>query len=90
MQQYTIRLLVGYTEPHAHTKAKLFQHSYISAIRDHGKQYKIVCKEGAAILAIGWRCLYAEITRARIGGTEIKLNQALRRTFAMLISRVKA
>ena len=38
---------------------------------------KIVCKEGAAILAIGWRCLYAEITRARIEGTEIKLNQAL-------------
>ena len=51
---------------------------------------KIVCKEGAAILAIGWRCLYAEITRARIEGTEIKLNQALRRTFAILISRVKA
>ena len=51
---------------------------------------KIVCKEGAAIIAIGWRCLYAEITRARIEGTEIKINQALRRTFAMLISRVKA
>ena len=51
---------------------------------------KIVCKEGAAILAIGWRCLYAEITRARIEGTEIKLNQALRRTFAIIISRVKA
>ena len=50
---------------------------------------KIVCKEGAAILAIGWRCLYAEITRARIEGTEIKINQALRRTFAILISRVK-
>ena len=50
----------------------------------------IACKEGAAILAIAWRCLYAEITRARIEDTTLDLNKALRRTFALLISRVKA
>ena len=50
----------------------------------------IACKEGAAILAIAWRCLYAEITRARIEDTALDLNKALRRTFALLISRVKA
>ena len=50
----------------------------------------IVCKEGAAILAIAWRCLYAEITRARVEDTALDLNKALRRTRALLISRVKA
>ena len=51
---------------------------------------QIVCKEGAAILAIAWRCLYAEITRARVEDTNLDLSKALRRTFALIISRVKA
>ena len=34
--------------------------------------------------------LYAEITRARVEDTALDLNKALRRTFALLISRVKA
>ena len=34
--------------------------------------------------------IYAEITRARIEDTALDLNKALRRTFALLISRVKA
>ena len=53
---------------------------------------KVCCKECAAILALGWRCLYAEIVRCRIDELwdELDLKRALRRAVAMVISRVTA
>ena len=51
---------------------------------------KITCKEGLAILALAWRCLYAEITRSRAEDNEALLHKALARTVALLISRIKA
>ena len=51
---------------------------------------KLTCKEGLAILNVAWRCLYAEITHARIEETEPDLHKALKRMLAMIISRVTA
>ena len=51
---------------------------------------KAMNREAAALIALGWRCLYAEITRARINNEQINLKRALKRTFAMIISRTKA
>ena len=51
---------------------------------------KVTCREGAAILAIGWRCLYAAITKARVDGSRLRLDQAVKRAVAMVISRVRA
>ena len=51
---------------------------------------KAMNREAAALVALGWRCLYAEITRARIDDIQINLKRALKRTLAMTISRVKA
>ena len=48
------------------------------------------CPEGACILAIAWRCLYAAITEARIDETPINLTKALIRTIALIHSRVTA
>ena len=49
-----------------------------------------VSPEGAGMLAIAWRCLYAEVTASRVEERGLDLNKALRRTLAMVISRVKA
>lgn len=51
---------------------------------------KTMNREAAALIALGWRCLYAEITRARINNEQINLKRALKRTFAMIISRTRA
>ena len=46
----------------------------------------------AAILALGWRCLYAEIIRCRVDQRwdDLDLRAALKRTISMLISRTTA
>ena len=49
-----------------------------------------VDKEGAGLLALAWRCMYAEIVRARVEDTEPLLEKALKRTVSMMIGRVKA
>ena len=41
-----------------------------------------VSPEGAGILAIAWRCLYAEVTASRVEERRLDLNKALRRTLA--------
>ena len=51
---------------------------------------RLTCREGAAILAIGWRCLYAAITKARVENTRLRLDHAVKRAVAMIISRVRA
>ena len=53
---------------------------------------KVCCREGAAVLALGWRCLYAEIVRCRKDELweDLKLGKAIKRTAAMLISRITA
>ena len=51
---------------------------------------KVVDKEGAGMLAIAWRCLYAEIVSARVDRKQVDLARALKRATAMLISRIKA
>ena len=47
-------------------------------------------REAAALIALGWRCLYAEITHARVDNVQIDLKRALKRTIAMSIARIKA
>ena len=46
----------------------------------------------AAILALGWRCLYTEITRCRVDQKwgDLDLQSALKRTISMLESRTVA
>ena len=51
---------------------------------------KAMDREAASLIALGWRCLYAEITHARIDNEQINLKRALKRTFAMTISRTRA
>ena len=51
---------------------------------------KHVDKEEAGILFLAWRCLYAEIVRARIESTTLNLHKALARTLQLTISRLKA
>jgi len=48
------------------------------------------CSEGAAILAIAWRCLYAETVGSRIDGRSPKWDNTLKRAVAMIIGRVTA
>ena len=50
----------------------------------------VIDKEGAAILALAWRCLYAETVGARAEDREPDLETALKRMVAMLIGRVTA
>ena len=54
------------------------------------EQNTVTTKEGADILAIGWRCLYAAIVAARVDSKPVNLRAAAKRALAMLISRVKA
>ena len=65
-------------------KAEMFR---LLGIRD---KKSTVCKEGAAVLAIAWRCLYAETVRSRIQGSSPDWNKTLKRAVAMLIGRVTA
>ena len=53
------------------------------------REYKTCDSEMAAILALGWRCLYAEIIRCRVDQKwdDLDLQSALKRTIAMLVSR---
>ena len=51
---------------------------------------KAIDREAATIIAIGWRCLYAEITRSRANSTQINIKRALKRAIAMTISRARA
>lgn len=46
----------------------------------------------AAILALGWRCLYAEIIQCRVDQKwhDLDLQSALKRTISMLVSRTIA
>ena len=44
----------------------------------------------AGIIAIAWRCLYAEITNSKIHDHPLNLERALLRTFQMIISRLRA
>ena len=54
----------------------------------HDKNF--VDKEGAGLLFIAWRCLYAEIVRARILEENMNLKNAYARTILLTISRLKA
>ena len=56
------------------------------AISDTAVMHRYV----AIIWFIGWRCLYAALTQARIDDTTLKLKPALQRATAMIISRLKA
>ena len=51
---------------------------------------KVVSREGADILALSWRCLYAALTQASIESTVPKLEEARGRVLLMLHSRVNA
>ena len=67
-----------------------FERTSIFRVLGIMSEEKIVDKEGAGLLALAWRCLYAEIVSARIESTEPDLEKALRRTVSMLVGRVKA
>ena len=51
---------------------------------------KLTSREGLGVIAVAWRCLYAEITQARIDSRQLKLSAALKRTASMLHARVTA
>jgi len=51
---------------------------------------KLTSSEGLGVIAIAWRCLYAEITKARKENRRLKLQTALKRTAGMLHARVTA
>ena len=44
---------------------------------------KTTCAEGLAILNLAWRCLYAEITKAKIEQTEVNLHKAVKRVVVL-------
>ena len=50
---------------------------------------KVVCKVGAGILQLAWRCLYAEVVRARIDDKNLNFRKTYKRTIIILINRVK-
>ena len=50
----------------------------------------VMHKHTSMIWFIGWRCLYAALTQARIDRTTLKLQPALQRATAMILSRLKA
>ena len=60
---------------------------WITGERSDGKYIDV---EGAGILFLAWRCLYAETVRARINGEQLKLKHAYARVVLMSISRLKA
>ena len=53
-------------------------------------QWAVVGPATAGILAVSWRCLYAEITNTRIHHSQVNLKRALARVFQLTITRLKA
>ena len=51
---------------------------------------KVVDNEAAGIIALAWRCLYAEITKKRIEGGHLNLQSTYARLVGMILSRLKA
>jgi hypothetical protein len=51
---------------------------------------KVCDRESAAVLALAWRCLYAEIIGCRADEKEFDINRPLKRCLAMIHSRVTA
>ena len=51
---------------------------------------KTAPKEVAGTLFLAWRVLYAETTRARIDGNDLRLQKAYKRLVDMIISRLRA
>ena len=51
---------------------------------------KVVNEEQASIIVLAWRCLYAEIVKARVDGVGIRLQSARLRCIKMLQSRAEA
>ena len=60
---------------------------WITGERSDGKYIDV---EGAGILFLAWRCLYAEAVRARTNSEHLKLKHAYARVVLMSISRLKA
>ena len=60
---------------------------WITGERADGKYVDV---EGAGILFLAWRCLYAETVRARTNNESLKLKHAYARVVLMSISRFKA
>ena len=61
----------------------------LGCLRD-GEKWNAVGQATAGLLALAWRCLYAEITNSKIQDCPLNLERALRRTFQMTISRLRA
>ena len=57
----------------------------LGCIRKEG-EWAVVDPAKAGVLAIGWRCLYAEITNVRIHNSQINLRRALARVFQLTIA----
>ena len=51
---------------------------------------RVVNREQASIIDMAWRCLYAEIVRARVDGAHVRLQSARMRCIKMLQSRAEA
>ena len=51
---------------------------------------RTTCNEGAGILAIAWRCLYAETVGSRIDKRPPQWDKTLKRAISMIIGRVTA
>ena len=49
-----------------------------------------VDKEGAGVLFLAWRCLYADVVQARINDRSLRLRHTYARLILMTISRLKA
>ena len=60
---------------------------WITGERSDGKYIDL---EGAGILFLAWRCLYAETVRARTNNEQLNLKHAYARVILMSISRLKA
>ena len=54
------------------------------------QRHKVVEKEGASVLFIAWRCLYAEVVRARLEQKTLRLEYAYARTIGMVRNRTLA
>jgi len=62
--------------------------SFVIAGKIQGRKY--VGEESAGMMFLAWRCLYAEVVKARLEDKRLDLENAYRRTIQMTISRLKA
>jgi len=62
--------------------------SFIVAGKVKGRKY--IGEEGAGMMFLAWRCLYAEVVKARLEDKRLDLENAYKRTIQMTISRLKA